>query len=293
MKEKTFLYGAVSLILIIILAVIIYKGFGTYSQQNTNKLASQQTIVLEIPSLVSNQDGANTTEGIAQELPAPVHAIAIILDHIQYSDGLKDLLMSTPQAISIGVSPYDEHAQDIAKIAHELDKDVFIELSFAGDATHAKEYDLAPAFDSDEIQYRLSNMMKKIPQAKGVYSLGNEEFLESSNGIAALINYLHKNNLHLVYGVNDQTSVLESDNESVFAVEACDQVINEGSDEEKSKQALKTIADVVHKNGKAILIVHHDESNLKSILNWLSAEKDNNINLCALKSLPKKVKVSE
>lgn len=298
-KESSYLYGTVTILLAIFWVYLIYLGVDMHQNQDADKIISKKTIIMTIPDnknepeedTVTNED---LNQSIAvEEKSDPV--IAILFDKIEYDSKFPDLLTSLPKEVTIGISPYDPFANEISLAAKENGNEIFIELPIINkeDKSDIKEYDLISTFNAEEIHYRLRNMLKKITNSVGVYNLGNEEFLNSANGIAAIVSHLHQENLFFLYGISGKTPILESDNESVFTVEACDNIVLKDSNPEQAKEELDAVVKTADKNGKAIVVFQYNENNIIALQNWINDLSNKKIRLVTIKRLPKKIKVSE
>ena len=218
----------------------------------------------------------------------------MLIDQINFgSDFIKDI-KELPNDITIGVSPYNEYLSDIIGAAKGNGNDVFMELPFIATSvdTPVKEYDLISSFSSEEIHHRLQKMLDKIEHSVGVYNLGNEEFLSSVNAVSTVVEHLHKANLFFLYGVTNKTAILESDNESVFAVEACDLVVSKNQTKEKTTQDLRELEEIARSKGKAISVIQFNKNNIDVLQAWLKTLDEKNIKLVSIKALPKKIKIS-
>lgn len=293
-KDFSVYLGLLTCVLALFWVYLVFSGLNS-QQDGIDKTISKQKIVLTIPedkAVVGDDSVISTEPGSSNKAITP--AIALLIDQIDFdSDFIKDI-KALPKDITIGVSPYNEYLSNIIGVAKENGNDIFMELPFI--ATNrdipVKEYDLISSFSSEEIHYRLQKMLDKIEHSVGVYNLGNEEFLSSVNAVSTVVEHLHKANLFFLYGVSNKTAILESDNESVFAVEACDLVVSKNQTKEKTTQDLQELEKIARSKGKAISVIQFNQNNIAILQAWLKTLDEKNIKLVSIKALPKKIKVS-
>ena len=171
---------------------------------------------------------------------------------------------------------------------------MFLELPLVNQNSNefVREHDLIASFAPEEIHNRLEKMLGKTRGYEGVYSLGHEEFLNSANGLSTIVDHLHKANLFFLYGIHGKTTILESDNEAVFAVEACDILIDKNQTSEQMLKYLVALEDLAKAKGKAIGVIRFNSQNIEALREWLKTLQNKDIKIVPIKALPKKIKVS-
>jgi polysaccharide deacetylase 2 family uncharacterized protein YibQ len=296
-KDHSYLLGILSCALAVLWVYLIYLGLNMQKDLNTNKIISNQKLVLVIPGAKAQYDkeDSDTNEVINQDKPAPYTSnIALLLDQVEFTSEFTNGIKTLPKEITIGISPYNGALKELVKVVNENGNDIFMELPFVtpNSDTAIKEYDLISTFNTEEIHHRLGKMLNKMEHSVGVYNLGNEEFLNSVNAVSTIVDHLHKANLFFLYGINNKTTVLESDNESVFAVEACDIVIEKNQPVTEVTREFQELEETAQKNGKAIGVIRFDNNNIEMLHKWLKTLEDKKIKLVSIKALPKKIKVS-
>ncbi len=296
-KDYSYFLGMLSCVLALFWVYLIYVGWNIQKENNINKLISKQKIVLAIPE--DKKAYTELASNIEQQIEninktVDIHNIALLIDQFEFGSEFINNIKMLPKEITIGVSPYSEPLLDIVSAIKDNGNDVFIEVPFIvpHNDTTVREYDIASSFNAEEIHYRLQKILDKIDYTIGVYNLGHDKFLHSVDAISSIVDHLHKSNLFFLYGINDKTIVLESDNENVFAVEACDIVIDKGQTQDKTLQALRDLEEIAKKKGKAIGVVRFDSANIDSIQKWLTTLDSKNIKIVPIKALPKKITVS-
>ena len=297
-RDYSYFLGILSCVLAVCWVYLIYIGLTVQKEYNSDKMLSRQKIVLAIPETIASPPDKPAVEAAVATAPAPELAsanIALLLDVSEYDDATINALRTLPKEVTIGISPYSASAIDIAKTAKENGQDVFVELPFASQNSDAavKDYDLLPSFSTTESQQRLQKILDKVGGAVGVYNLGHEEFLNSPSGMAILVENLHKAHLFFLYGINGRTTVLESDNESVFTVEASDEVIPKNQDKNDVARELQALEEIAKNKGKAVIVVQFDNNNIGMLADWLKTLDSKNIKLLPIKALPKKIKISD
>jgi polysaccharide deacetylase 2 family uncharacterized protein YibQ len=297
MNKKSFSYylGFITCVLALLWIFLVFVGLNSQGQHSVDKTISKQKVVLTIPNdkaVIEESSLVGVEPGNSNRVTTPV--IAILFDQIVFGSDFINDLKNLPKDITIGVSPYDEHLTNIIGAVKENGNDIFMELPFVSEKadTKVREYDLVSSFSPEEIHIRLQKMLDKIEHSVGVYNLGNEEFLNSVSAVSTVVDHLHKANLFFLYGVTNQTAILESDNESVFAVEACDLVVNKNQTKEKAMQDLQELEKLALSKGEAISVVQFSQNNIDALYFWLKTLDEKGIKLVSIKALPKKIKVS-
>ncbi len=293
-KDISYYLGLLTCVLALFWVCLVF--FGLISQQNdsVDKTISKQKIVFTIPDYKPFIEDNNLAIGESENVHNTISTIALLIDQIDFgSDFIKDI-KELPKDITIGVSPYNKYLSNIIGAVKENGNDIFMELPFVNTKTDTsiKDYDLVSSFDSEEIHSRMQKILSKIEHSVGVYNLGNEEFLNSVNAVSTVVEHLHKANLFFLYGVTNKTAVLESDNESIFVVEACDLVVNKNQSKEKTIHNLRQLEEIARDKGKAIAVIQFNQNNIIVLKDWLKTLDKKNIKLLSIKALPKKIKVS-
>ncbi|MEI6187098.1 MAG: divergent polysaccharide deacetylase family protein [Alphaproteobacteria bacterium] len=294
-KDCSYYLGLLTCVLALFWVYLVFSGLTSHQENGIDKVISKQKIVLTIPEDKAVVEGNLVTGTGSSDMHKTITpTIALLIDKIDFSsDFIKDI-KELPKDITIGVSPYNQYLSNIIGAAKENGNDIFMELPFIDVSadTPVKDYDLVSSFSSEEIHYRLQRMLSKIEHSVGVYNLGNEEFLSSVNAVSTVVEHLHKANLFFLYGVSNKTAILESDNESVFVVEACDLVVSKNQTKEKTSQDLRELEEIARSKGKAISVIQFNKVNIDILQDWIKTLDEKNIKLVSIKALPKKIKVS-
>lgn len=294
-KDCSYYLGLLTCVLALFWVYLVFSGLTSHQENGIDKVISKQKIVLTIPEYKAVVGGNLVTGTGSSDMHKTITpTIALLIDKIDFSsDFIKDI-KELPKDITIGVSPYNQYLSNIIGAVKENGNDIFMELPFIDVSadTPVKDYDLVSSFSSEEIHYRLQRMLSKIEHSVGVYNLGNEEFLSSVNAVSTVVEHLHKANLFFLYGVSNKTAILESDNESVFVVEACDLVVSKNQTKEKTSQDLRELEEIARSKGKAISVIQFNKVNIDILQDWIKTLDEKNIKLVSIKALPKKIKVS-
>lgn len=191
--------------------------------------------------------------------PRTLPKVAIIIDDMGYDERSGRKLLSLPIELTFSFLPFAPHTQDLANLAREEGKSVFLHLPLQPKKTG---YSPGPGAlyleDSPELQrMKLQKCLQEVPQAIGVNNHMGSSFTENEGAMANIILEMKERSLIFVDSVTSPASVayrvartasLDSARRSVF--------LDNIQDERKICGQLEKLVEIAEKRGRAIGIAH-------------------------------------
>lgn len=107
---------------------------------------------------------------LVSQTPAPIADIAIIIDDIGYDYANSRAAVELNHPFAYAVLPFSPHAQDLARLANDLDKNVIVHLPMEAEANN---HALGPGalmmdMSQPEITHALTESLAAVPFAVGI-----------------------------------------------------------------------------------------------------------------------------
>lgn len=124
------------------------------------------------------------------------------------------------------LNPLNQDFNEQVKFANEESLPFFVKMQFLKTSSK-EEFAISANMDEKTIIESVNKIKKKLGNNLiGFINLGDDISEEILVAFSYFIKALKEDNLTLIYGIHNKTSVIESDNEAMFSVEAIDELID-------------------------------------------------------------------
>ena len=194
-------------------------------------------------------------------------AIVLVIDDFGYrNDSVSDRFLNLPVPLTCAVLPGHSQSASIAKKAIKSGKEVIIHMPMESSVsmTGEDEFKLKVGMTSEEIEWRLNEALKEIPEAVGINNHQGSKATTNGKVMGVVASVLKNKNKFFLDSRTSSKTVGEKTMRSVGVLTARRHIFldNDLNIDNISKQLDKLIA-LAQKNGVAIGIGHVKANTLK------------------------------
>ena len=194
-------------------------------------------------------------------------AIVLVIDDFGYrNDSVSDRFLNLPVPLTCAVLPGHSQSASIAKKAIKSGKEVIIHMPMESSVsmTGEDEFKLKVGMTSEEIEWRLNEALKEIPEAIGIYNHQGSKATTNGKVMGVVASVLKNKNKFFLDSRTSSKTVGEKTMRSVGVLTARRHIFldNDLNIDNISKQLDKLVA-LSQKKGMAIGIGHVKANTLK------------------------------
>jgi polysaccharide deacetylase 2 family uncharacterized protein YibQ len=329
-KRYFWLATILSIILSVIFSVLFAKGYLNYYHQSSlaevngrsvtysikqQKIISQPSVIkIDIPAepkiLIEKnkeQDPAkvelNTEAKIKEDTNISAANIneddkkpkvSLLIAGVGLSASSTVAVLKLPAKVAIGVSPYAEDTELLAKKFTDLRHEIIINLPMEPSnypVDDAGPYALLTSLSDKDNLERLDFLLSLINNASGCYSIDNERFTINENSLKPILEEISKKDILYVYGgdtgnntVNQLAGVLN------FPIINSDSIIDKVITEEAIYNELNLLIKKAKKYGYAVAIANPYPLTINILEKWLANLDSQGVELVGLKDIVNLIK---
>lgn len=213
---------------------------------------------------------------LVSQTPAPIADVAIIIDDIGYDYRNSRAAVELDQPFAYAVLPFSPHAQDLARLANELDKNVIVHLPMEAE-TH--NHALGPGalmmdMSQPEITAALTESVAAVPYAVGINNHMGSRLTRESNAMHWLMQAIvARGDLFFVDSRTTSGSVaLQAALQADLAATARDVFIDNEQSPEAITHQLAVLVTRAKQVGHALGIAHPHAVTIDVLRQWQPLE---------------------
>ncbi|WNO08818.1 divergent polysaccharide deacetylase family protein [Teredinibacter sp. KSP-S5-2] len=241
-------------------------------------------LLLAIALLLCTVAKATNLGPIAPEVTAP--KIAIIIDDIGYllSEGQQTLKL--PQPVTLSVIPFTPYGVDLAQNAHDLDIEIMLHAPMEISGNRPWENGLKENMSRQEIQQKLDDMLRNIPNVAGVNNHGGSKLTERLAPMTWVMERLKADQLYFIdsrTSINSQAAHAAAYLDLNYA--SRDVFLDNTLDAESIRHQITRLKNKARKHGHAIAIGHPHKLTLEILQQEIPQLKNEGFELLKVSEL--------
>jgi polysaccharide deacetylase 2 family uncharacterized protein YibQ len=226
---------------------------------------------------------ALSQQGSGQQAPREVQ-IAIVIDDLGnlYAESMR--VLELPGPVSVAILPHTPHSKTIARIAHNLGRDVLVHMPMQAHSNKSLgPGGLLASMDRQELTDKVRAALRAVPHAQGLSNHMGSFLTEQPKSMAWLMHTLKQEQKHFF---DSRTTALTQAAHSAQAINlphtSRDVFLDNVLSEKVIGQQFDLLIEKAHQNGTAVAIGHPNPLTLKILEARLPRLKKHGVRLVNL-----------
>ncbi len=218
-----------------------------------------------------------------QQAPREV-LVAIVIDDLGnlYAESMR--VLELPGPVSVAILPYTPHSKAIARIAHNLGRDVLVHMPMQAHSNKSLgPGGLVASMERNELAEKVRSALRAVPHAQGLSNHMGSFLTEQAQSMAWLMHTLKQERKHFF---DSRTTALTQAAHSAQAINlphtSRDVFLDNVLSEKAIQQQFDLLLEKAHQNGTAVAIGHPYPLTLKVLEARLPGLKKRGVRLVNL-----------
>ena len=263
MKDILFKYKSIIVAFSVIIICLIITNYITYSKLTMSRL--KPNIQEEVDTLEVIAFDTEAVDSTMDKIPT----IVLVIDDFGYrKDSVSDGFLELSVPITCAIIPGHSQSQKFAQKAFAAGKEVIIHMPMESslNTPGEDEYKIKSGMTSEEIEWRIREVLKEIPEAIGMNNHQGSKATTSGKVMSVLGSVLKANNKFFIDSRTTSKTVAEETMRSIGVPTIRRHVFLDNDDLEIIiLDRMEEVARLAQKQGVAVAIGHAKPNTLKVI----------------------------